>query len=94
MQVYEQNKNRNPETSPTPQSTLPSRPPCQPPVSSSCGLKTLLFLEDLQALYIHLVAHEDQKHCHRKKLSEYSESLKQRNSKNRRIEEQIHKHFS
>lgn len=53
-------------------------PPAPLPASSSWGL---MCLEDLQALYIHLVAHEDQKHCHRKKLSEYSESLQQRHSK-------------
>lgn len=40
---------------------------------------------------IHLVAHEDQKYCHRNRLSEYSESLRQRNSRNRKTEEQIHK---
>lgn len=37
------------------------------------------------------MAHEDQKYCHRNRLSEYSESLRQRNSRNRKTEEQIHK---
>lgn len=93
MQVYEQNKNRNPGTNPTPSyPALPATLPA-PPRALPVGLEPFC-VEDLQTLYIHLVAHEDQKHCHRKKLSEYSESLKQRNSKNRRTEEQIHKHFS
>lgn len=68
------------------------RSSCKPTSKNgSPGGTTALPLGGLVFISIHLVAHEDQKYCHRNRLSEYSESLRQRNSRNRKTEEQIHK---